>query len=147
MTTYREGGDAKETRRADRPATEGNRESGLHPSPDPKPVPPPVYPDRAGGGDAASEALVAVGRTTGVPSVRVPPPALKVGETVEVHLASCESADQHKRVTVRGAIAKVYPDGAALALMADGSNFELCPWFTSDCPNAPYAFTERGEAA
>jgi hypothetical protein len=61
------------------------------------------------------------------------------GDPVTVHLASCHDPDQHQRVTVTGRVVEVYPDGAALAEMDDGSRFELCPWFTSDCANAQAA--------
>jgi hypothetical protein len=88
-----------------------------------------AYSDRAGGGEAAR------GLSDNRPPGSLPPPALTVGQPVAVHTASCESPEQHQRVTLAGRVVERYDDGAALAEMADGQRFELCPWFTSDCPN------------
>ena len=93
-----------------------------------------------GGGEAAVEA------TGQYAAPVVPPPAprgLQVSDPVVVHTASCHDPDQHQRVTVAGRVIEVYPDGSALARMDDGSEFELCPWFDSACPNARSADQEE----
>jgi hypothetical protein len=94
------------------------------------------YAGSAGGGEVARGAVGQ--RPVGDP----PPPALHVGARVVVHLASCESPEQHERVTLAGVVVERYLDGAALAEFTDGSRMELCPWFDSGCANARPASSE-----
>jgi hypothetical protein len=88
-----------------------------------------MYPERAEG-----RAVAGACRTVGT-SPSSPPAPLVVGQPVAVHTASCESPEQHQRVALAGQVVEVYPDGAARAQLADGSQVELAPWFDSYCPN------------
>ena len=67
---------------------------------------------------------------------------MKAGAEVQVHLSCCHSPEQHERVILTGRVVHVYPDGATLARMADGSQRELPPWGLPECPNAVAAKSE-----